>query len=165
MTTSSRTLPADVRPGWGPGWQPTRVARVVGHGHHAFARARAGLLGWDVQRLAGVHIPTSTPGAAPGVEVRQSVGPGGLLVALCRVDDVVDEPRRAGFTYVALTPHPEEGEETFLLEHRDDDAVVMTITSRSRLAWGPARAASPLARLVQRVAVTRYLRAGALLAR
>lgn len=160
-----RDLPADVRPGWGPGWQRTRVSRVVGHGSRAFARARAGLLGWDVQRLAGVTVPPTTPPAAPGVRVRQTVGPGGLLVALCRVDEVVDQPRRAGFTYVALQPHPEEGEETFVLEHREDDAVVLTVTSRSRLAWAPARLVSPLARLVQRVAVRRYLRAGCLLAR
>jgi len=160
----------DTWPGWGPGWQDTRVSRVVGpavvgQGARAFARARAGLLGWDVQRLAGVSVPPSTPDAAEGVLVRQTVGPGGLLVALCRVSEVVDAPRRAGFTYVALQPHPEQGQETFLLEHRDDDAVVLTVASRSRLAWAPARLASPLARAAQRVAVRRYLRAGRLLAR
>lgn len=155
----------DVRPGWGPGWQDTRAARVVGSGGRAFARARAGLLGWEVQRLAGVRVPLGTPDAAVGVRVRQTVGPGDLLVALCEVSAVVDEERRAGFTYVARRPHPEEGEESFLLERRDDDAVVMTVTSRSRLAWWPARAASPAARAAQRLAVARYLRAGRLLAR
>ncbi|WP_299040140.1 DUF1990 domain-containing protein [uncultured Pseudokineococcus sp.] len=160
----------DTWPGWGPGWQDTRVSRVVGpgvvgQGARAFARARAGLLGWDVQRLAGVSVPTSTPGVAPGVEVRQSVGPRGLLVARCRVSEVVDAPRRAGFAYEALQPHPEEGQEVFLLEHRDDDAVVMTVASRSRLVWAPARLASPLARAAQRLAVRRYLGAGRRLAR
>jgi len=155
----------DVWPSWRPGWQDTRVSRVVGHGPRAFARARAGLLGWDVQRLAGVHVPLATPDAALGVHVRQTVGPGGLLVALCRVSRLVDEDGRAGFTYVALSPHPEQGEEDFDLELREDGAVVMTIASRSRLVWPPARLASPLARAVQRLAVTRYLRAGRLLAR
>lgn len=159
----------DVWPGWGPGWQRTRVSRIVGPlpgggGGRAFARARAGLLGWEVQRLAGVAVPTSAPDAAPGVEVRQTVGPGGLLVARCRVTEVVDEPARAGFTYEALAPHPEEGEETFLLELRDG-RVTMTVASRSRLVWAPARMAAPLARGAQRVAVARYLRAARRLAR
>ncbi|MEJ5866921.1 DUF1990 domain-containing protein [Pseudokineococcus sp. 5B2Z-1] len=169
LATASAGDAPDVSAGWGPGWQDTRRSAVVGPASPggaagAFARARAGLLGWEVQRLAGVRVPLSTPDAAPGVEVRQSAGPGGLLVARCRVTEVVDEPGRAGFTYEALTPHPEEGEESFLLQ-RLGDRVVLTVASRSRLAWAPARLASPLARGAQRLAVARYLRAGRLLAR
>ena len=151
-------------PGWGPGYATTDVSRVVGRGGRAFARARAGLLGWDVQRLAGVRVPVATPPVADGVEVTQTAGPGGLLVARCRVRDVVDEPGRAGFTYETLRPHPEEGWESFALV-LDGEDVVLRVRSWSRLVWAPARLASPAARAAQRLAVTRYLRAARQLAR
>lgn len=157
-----------------PDWQDLAVTREVGRGAHAFARARAALLGWDVHRTAGLRISVSTPPAAPGVVVDQVLGLGRLgATARCRVSEVVDSPRRAGFAYVALVPHPEEGQERFVLthgdehgdQHGDDDVVRFTITSRARLVSTMARAVPAASRALQDVMVRRYLAAAARLAR
>jgi uncharacterized protein (UPF0548 family) len=42
---------------------------------------------------------------------------------------VVDEPGRMGFAYGTTAEGPESGEESFILEHRDDDTVWLTIRS------------------------------------
>jgi uncharacterized protein (UPF0548 family) len=42
---------------------------------------------------------------------------------------VVDEPDRIGFAYGTTAHGPESGEESFILEHRDDDTVWLTIRS------------------------------------
>jgi uncharacterized protein (UPF0548 family) len=42
---------------------------------------------------------------------------------------VVDEPGRIGFAYGTTAHGPESGEESFILEHRDDDTVWLTIRS------------------------------------
>jgi uncharacterized protein (UPF0548 family) len=70
----------------------------------------------------------------------------------------VDEPRRRGFAYGTLPGHPENGEEAFVIEHHDDDAVSFTITAFSRPATRLARIAGPLGRIAQRRITARYLR-------
>lgn len=42
---------------------------------------------------------------------------------------VIDEPKRIGFAYGTTAEGPESGEESFVLEHRDDDGVWLTIRS------------------------------------
>lgn len=42
---------------------------------------------------------------------------------------VIDEPKRVGFAYGTTAEGPESGEESFILEHRDDDGVWLTIRS------------------------------------
>ncbi|GAA1812109.1 DUF1990 domain-containing protein [Agromyces neolithicus] len=42
---------------------------------------------------------------------------------------VIDEPKRIGFAYGTTADGPESGEESFILEHRDDDTVWLTIRS------------------------------------
>ncbi|WP_157002668.1 DUF1990 family protein [Agromyces laixinhei] len=42
---------------------------------------------------------------------------------------VIDEPGRIGFAYGTTADGPESGEESFILEHRDDDTVWLTIRS------------------------------------
>jgi hypothetical protein len=42
---------------------------------------------------------------------------------------VIDEPKRVGFAYGTTAEGPESGEESFILEHRDDDTVWLTIRS------------------------------------
>ncbi len=48
-------------------------------------------------------------------------------VTLDRVTSVVDEPRRAGFTYVTTTAHSETGEWTPMVEWRENGEVVLLI--------------------------------------
>lgn len=42
---------------------------------------------------------------------------------------VIDEPQRLGFAYGTTADGPESGEESFIVEHREDDTVWLTIRS------------------------------------
>jgi len=75
-----------------------------------------------------------------------------------RVIYVVDEPARVGFAYGTLAGHPEDGEEAWTIEHRDDDSVWITVRAFSRpanLFWW---CGYPILRIVQEVYTRRYLR-------
>lgn len=64
-----------------------------------------------------------------------------------------------GAAYGTLAGHPERGEELFLVEHRGDEAVTLTVRAFSRPVLWWTRAARPASRLVQRRITRRYLRA------
>lgn len=115
-------------------------------------------MSWGVQRGAGLHVDASSERATKGftVTVRLGVGPVAVRVP-CIVVFTVDEARRRGFAYGTLPGHPERGEELFLVEHRDDDSVRLTIRAFSRPALWWSRASGPAGRLVQRVVTARYL--------
>jgi len=49
---------------------------------------------------------------------------------------VIDEPDRIGFAYGTTADGPENGEESFILERRDDDTVWLTIRSILRTRGG-----------------------------
>jgi len=76
-----------------------------------------------------------------------------------RVIYVVDEPRRRGFAYGTLRGHAEDGEESWLIEHRDDDSVWLTIRAFSRPANGWWWCVYPVLRVMQEYYTRRYLRA------
>jgi uncharacterized protein (UPF0548 family) len=94
---------------------------------------------------------------APGDTALLGVGLGIRFAA--RVIYVVDEPRRKGFAYGTLPGHPVEGEEGWIIEHRDDDSVWMTVRAFSRPANRWWWALHPALRLVQEYYTRRYLRA------
>jgi uncharacterized protein (UPF0548 family) len=75
-----------------------------------------------------------------------------------RVIYVVDEPDRKGFAYGTLAGHPEEGEESWMVEHRSDDSVWMTVRAFSRPASRWWWCVYPVLRIVQEVYTRRYLR-------
>lgn len=72
---------------------------------------------------------------------------------------VIDEPGRSGFAYGTMAGHPESGEEAWVVEHRDDDSVWLTIRMFSRPSTPLYRLASPVLRSVQKRYTKRYLRA------
>lgn len=76
-----------------------------------------------------------------------------------RIVTVIDEPRRRGFAYGTLPGHPLKGEESFIVERRDDDTVWITIRSFSRPSSRFWWAMYPVLRLLQEVFTRRYLRA------
>lgn len=90
--------------------------------------------------------------------LRIHVGPF-TATAPVRVVYVVDEERRVGFGYGSLAGHPLSGEESFVVEHRDDDSVWIVVRSFSRPSRWYLRPAAPLLRLQQRRLTRRYLRA------
>jgi uncharacterized protein (UPF0548 family) len=141
-----------------PEYHHVRGSRVLGSGPDAFAVAASALLSWQVQLRAGVRVTASAPVAEPGIVVLLSVGAGPLRIsAPCRVVYTVTEPRRRGFAYGTLPGHPERGEEAFVIEHREDGRVAISVTAFSRPASLATRAAGPLGRLIQRRVTQRYL--------
>ncbi len=56
---------------------------------------------------------------------------------------VIDEPDRIGFAYGTTAEGPESGEESFILEHRDDDTVWLTIRSLLGTRGGMHRLSAP----------------------
>ncbi len=83
---------------------------------------------------------------------------GGLIdiLAPCRVDAVIDEPGRRGFSYLTLPGHPECGRETFTAEQDDDGVVWASIAAVSKAGSVLTALAGPVGRLVQRRASARY---------
>jgi uncharacterized protein (UPF0548 family) len=143
-----------------PGYHHVRRGRVIGHGAEVLDRAADALLGWEMNRRAGITIEPDAERVAVGVTVRQTLRLGPLaVVAPCRVIGVVDEPRRRGFTYGTLPGHPERGEERFELTRLDDDSVRFEITAFWRAARWYSRLGGPVVWAVQRAATTRYLHA------
>ena len=72
---------------------------------------------------------------------------------------VVDEPDRIGFAYGTTAEGPESGEESFILERRDDDTVWLTIRSIFGTRGGIHRLFAPRQRRLRRELTKRELRA------
>jgi uncharacterized protein (UPF0548 family) len=138
-----------------------RVA-VLGRGPELFARARAATFAWGIQTGSGIRVRVVDEARGRPLRTGDTVV---MRVPLwprdvpCRVVYVIDEPRRAGFAYGTLPGHPEIGEEAFLLEHRDDDSVVLRIRAFSKPASWLFRIAYPAVLLMQTIYTRRYLRA------
>jgi uncharacterized protein (UPF0548 family) len=131
----------------------------VGQGATAFDRLVVALLRWDFHREAGLSVGSTGPVSLGSTVVPVKwFGPVGILLP-CRVIDVVDEPRRQGFTYSTLRAHPEEGEERFSVVLSDDDAVSFHIEAWSRPAGLVPRLGRPVADLLQDRATKAYLEA------
>ncbi len=147
------------------GYSHLRRRTRVGDGPAAFTAVADGLMRWDVLRGAGLRVSASDQRVRRGAYVVSSVGFGGLrLPAPCRVVWTVEQDRRVGFGYGTLPGHPESGEEAFVVERDDTDAVWFTVTSFSRPARWYSRLGSPILRLGVRVITRRYLSAARRLA-
>lgn len=81
------------------------------------------------------------------------------ITAPVRVVYVIDEANRIGFGYGTLKGHPESGEESFVVEKRDDDSVWLTIRAFFRPSTWYYRLARPILRRKQATFTKRYLRA------
>jgi len=142
------------------GYHHVRREASLGSGSECFERATERLLRWEMHRRAGVRVVPSADRVSDGVVAHLLIGvPPLALTAPVAVIYLVDEPHRRGFGYGTLPGHPESGEEAFVVEHRTDDTVVLTITAFSRPATLLARLGGPAASLVQRLVTGRYLRA------
>ena len=152
----SPTFPGSVDAALPPGFHRLRRERPAGHGSGDFERAATMALSWRMLRQAGLHVEATADRPRLGGTVVQRRGP---FRAPCRIVEVIDEPRRAGFSYASLPGHPERGVERFLAEHRPDGSVYCVVESVSRAAAWYARLGGPVTRLVQRWMVGRYLTA------
>ena len=142
------------------GYRHLAVREVIGSGRATFERAADRVLAWGMQEGAGLDVVASDEVARPGAVVVVTVGLGPVRVtAPCRVVDAFREERRAGFSYGTLPGHPVSGEESFLVEYREDDSVTASVTAFSRPARWFTRLGAPLSGLVQEKAARRYVRA------
>lgn len=131
--------------------------RTVGHGAATFDRAVDFLRGFGQQRAVAEVLPREAVAAlGETILIALRVGPA-TVVALNRIVAVVDEPRRWGFTYGTLPGHVESGEESFLVEHRVGDEVVVRIRARAAVALPASRVLEPLLVPIQRRYARRYL--------
>ena len=143
-----------------PGYHHLVRRAVIGVGAAEFTDAADRLMTWRMHRGAGVYVDAPFAQVVEGADALLRLGRGPFTVtAPVRVVAVIDDERRRGFVYGTLPGHPECGEESFVVEHGQDDQVVLTIRAFSRPATRLARAAGPLGRLVQRVITRRYVRA------
>lgn len=133
--------------------------RVVGRGPEEFDRVRTAILGYGMQRGAGLRVAASTPRAQPGTVLVMRSPLFGPIRIPCRVVHVLDEPDRAGFAYGTLPGHPESGEELFSVELRPDGDVVAVIRAFSRPGRWYTRLGAPAGRLLQAAMTRRYLAA------
>jgi uncharacterized protein (UPF0548 family) len=132
----------------------------VGKGRETFSLAAEAVMSWQVQRGAGLDVLASSERVEEGAVavVRLTVGP--LKVdGANRVVAVLDEPDRRGFAYGTLDGHPEQGEQAFLVEIAEDDAVTFTVRSFTRRASLLARLGGPLNGRIQDRIAERYLMA------
>lgn len=131
---------------------------TVGRGQAAFDSASRAVLSLRMHRKAGVKMtmPNDTVGVGDVVRIAFGVGPVALHGS-CDVVWVVDEPRRRGFRYRTRPDHPEEGEESFMVDWAADDQVVVRIESRARPNMLIMRLAGPLGRLGAALVNRRYL--------
>ncbi|TFD45589.1 DUF1990 domain-containing protein [Cryobacterium frigoriphilum] len=81
------------------------------------------------------------------------------VTAPVRVVYVIAEPTRVGFAYGTMAGHPASGEESFIVDKRDDDSVWLTIRAFSRLSTWKFRLVWPIMRLQQNRFTQRYLKA------
>ncbi|GAA2459498.1 DUF1990 family protein [Agromyces soli] len=72
---------------------------------------------------------------------------------------VIDEPDRIGFAYGTTADGEESGEESFVLERREDDSVWLTIRSVLQTAGGARAVVAPAVRRRRRELTQRELRA------
>ncbi|MFL6062517.1 MAG: DUF1990 family protein [Marmoricola sp.] len=143
-----------------PGYRHLEETFALGHGTATFERAAAAVMCWQVQRGAGLRVQASTDGVEEGTVAIVRIGLGPLsLRAPVRVLRVIDQPGRRGFVYGTLPGHPESGEEAFVVELADDDAVVLHIVAFARAATTLSRLGGPVTWFIQRRVTRRYGRA------
>ena len=131
---------------------------VVGRGPDAFAAGAAALDGWRMHEGTGITV-ARVP-LAVGATVTLCTRTLGLwLLFACRVTEIHDADGRYGFTYATLPGHPEQGVESFVLHHLDNDDVVLRIHAISRPATRLSKLAGPIGRVLQRRYASAYIAA------
>ncbi|TDT81427.1 MULTISPECIES: DUF1990 family protein [unclassified Arthrobacter] len=150
------------------GTAPAGYGRVLreaylGSGTTVYRHVADGILGWELQRRAGLRVRAGSPRAAPGVRVVSGFGVGPFrLNAPCQVVWVhepsdLDGPQSAGFGYGTLPGHPARGEESFEVELDGEGKVWLRIRAFSKPANWFYAAGGPVTRAAQRHVTSRYI--------
>jgi uncharacterized protein (UPF0548 family) len=155
LTYAPIGMSADAKPP--AGYRLDRRSRLLGSGDRVFESAVSALKHWRVQEGAGLIVLAEGPPVAGSVVAMAAPIPLGYIDVVCQVVQVVDRPDRFGFTYGTLSVHPAQGEESFSVVRGSDDEVTFEIAAVSRPRQLFARTFPPIARRMQRAAMTRYL--------
>lgn len=148
------------------GYRDVETSRTVGRGEEAYRRVGHALMNWEVFTRAGHFVQCETDAVVRGATVVTAMPTGPIsITAPCRIVDVVAEGTKIGFAYGTLPGHPARGEESFILEHRSDDSVVLTIRSISQLAGFWSKLGGPISHSAQSRATRAYLSAAEQIAR
>ncbi len=124
-----------------------------------YRRAIQGLRGWEAHRRAGLTLVPDHPPIRQGETVVLAVAlPGISVIAACRIVYVVDEAGRFGFAYATLPAHPEQGEESFLVQRDEEGPSALSSRPSRGHATPLARLGSPIARQIQLSVTRRYLK-------
>jgi len=135
-----------------------KLSGSVGRGPAAFESASAAVLSLRMHRKAGVKMTMPTDTVRVGDVIRLSIGLGPLAVhGSCDVVWVAAEPRQRGFRYRTRPDHPEEGEESFLVDWAGDDQVTVTVESFARPNKWFIRLGGPVSRWGASLINRRYL--------
>ena len=160
MSEFNFDAPPTVRGDAPPGYRVTERSRVIGAGPGQFAMVRAAIWRWGVQRGSDFRFISVPERVTVGAVSRFRI-PFGMLrpQVTCRVFEIVDEPRLAGFAHGAIRGHPQSGWESYLVEYTDEGSVILHIRVVSRPAAWWMRAAGPAGRLALEIILRRNLRA------
>ncbi|MEV6400592.1 DUF1990 domain-containing protein [Streptomyces sp. NPDC051907] len=124
----------------------------VGRGRAAFETAGEAVVTWRMHRRSGARVRADAERAEPGARVEVSAGVGPLrFAAPCEVIWTAYESDRTGFAYGTVSGHPERGEESFVVDLRDDGSVWFTVMAFSRPAVWYTRLAGPLVPVLQKL--------------
>jgi uncharacterized protein (UPF0548 family) len=142
------------------GYRHDRYEARLGTDDAAFAAGADGLRHWVAHRGAGVEVMPAHAGIAEGTTVVLALPLGPVrAIAACRIVSVVDERTRFGFAYGTLPLHPEQGEESFIIERDDAGMTWFRVAAFSRPRDALARVGAPLSRVIQTRVTRAYLRA------
>lgn len=143
------------------GFHRTQTEEVIGQGREAFTKVGYALMHWDIHREAGFQVQPQHNQVRTNERVGLvlPVAPFTGVTAICKVVQVVAEGDTIGFAYGTLPGHPMRGEESFVLSHRPDDSVVMTVTAVSKPDAWFIKLAGPLAKGKQSKTTRKYLAA------
>lgn len=123
---------------------------IIGHGHEVFSRAREAFKRWAMHSSPMMRLEPNGAKLEVGSSVCLQVGWGGIsLLNACQVVYVIDQPRSFGFGYGTLHDHPARGEERFLLEHQENDDVVLNLFAFSKPSSWLYWLGLPVTRLMQ----------------
>lgn len=133
-----------------PGYHHLHHTLRIGRGREAFETAGTAVTTWRMHRSSGARVRCDAERAAPGVPVEVSAGVGPVrFAAPCEVIWTAYEETRTGFAYGTRTGHPEQGEESFVVDLHPDGSVWFTVTAFSRPAAWYTRLAGPLVPFLQ----------------
>lgn len=131
---------------------------TIGKGQDVFTCAREAFRKWAMHSSPVLHLKPSGVKLEVGSSVCLQVGMAGIfLLSACQVVYLIDQPQSFGFGYGTLRDHPARGEERFLIEHQENDDVVLSLFAFSKPSSWLYWLGLPVTRLMQAFFTRTYI--------